>query len=59
MRKSTTPSLLALAALSERIFGKGFSALGFLPSVLALALCPLVLLMRKSVTEKGEHVAVE
>ena len=32
------PLLLTLAALSERVFGKGFSALGFLPSVLALAL---------------------
>src|SRR5450755_2387783 len=32
------PTLLALAAVCERLFGKGFSALGFLPSVLALAL---------------------
>ena len=32
------PLLLALAALSERLFGVGFSALGFLPSVLALGL---------------------
>jgi osmoprotectant transport system permease protein len=32
------PLLLALAAMSERIFGAGFSALGFLPSVLAHAL---------------------
>lgn len=30
------PLLLALSALSERAFGQGFSALGFLPSVLAL-----------------------
>src|ERR1700754_3092281 len=28
------PLLLALAALSERVSGHGFSALGFLPSVL-------------------------
>ena len=29
--------LLTLAAVSEHLLGKGFSALGFLPSVLALA----------------------
>jgi len=29
------PLLLAIAALSERALGKGFSALGFLPAVLA------------------------
>ena len=32
------PLLLGLAALCERLFGAGFSALGFLPSVLALTL---------------------
>src|SRR6478735_3622445 len=32
------PLLLAISALTERLFGIGFSALGFLPSVLALAL---------------------
>ena len=32
------PLLLGLAALCERVFGAGFSALGFLPSVLALTL---------------------
>ncbi len=32
------PLLLALSALSTRLFGAGFSALGFLPSLLALAL---------------------
>ena len=31
------PLLLAIAALSERLFGAAFSALGFLPAVLALA----------------------
>ena len=32
------PLLLALSALSERVLGEGFSALGFLPSLLALTL---------------------
>src|SRR5215831_14365870 len=44
------PVLLALAALSERIFGKGFSALGFLPSVLALALYSMLPVLRNTVT---------
>ena len=44
------PLLLALAALSERIFGKGFSALGFLPSVLALALYSMLPVLRNTVT---------
>ena len=44
------PLLLALAALSERTFGKGFSALGFLPSVLALALYSMLPVLRNTVT---------
>jgi osmoprotectant transport system permease protein len=44
------PLLLALAALSERAFGKGFSALGFLPSVLALALYSMLPVLRNTVT---------
>src|SRR5947209_5078268 len=32
------PLLLAVAVVTERVFGLGFSALGFLPAVLALAL---------------------
>jgi osmoprotectant transport system permease protein len=44
------PLLLALAALSERIFGKGFSALGFLPSVLALALYSMLPVIRNTIT---------
>ena len=32
------PLLLAIAALTDQLFGFEFSALGFLPSVLALAL---------------------
>ena len=44
------PLLLALAALSERIFGVGFSALGFLPSVLALALYSMLPVLRNTVT---------
>jgi osmoprotectant transport system permease protein len=44
------PLLLALAALSERIFGKGFSALGFLPSVLALTLYSMLPVIRNTIT---------
>ena len=43
------PMLLALAALSERIFGWGFSALGFLPAVLALALYSMLPVLRNTV----------
>jgi osmoprotectant transport system permease protein len=43
------PLLLGLAALSERTFGIGFSALGFLPSVLALALYSLLPVLRNAV----------
>jgi osmoprotectant transport system permease protein len=44
------PILLALSALTERLFGAGFSALGFLPSVLALALYAMLPVMRNTVT---------
>jgi osmoprotectant transport system permease protein len=44
------PLLLALAALSERLLGISFSALGFLPSVLALALYSLLPVLRNAVT---------
>ena len=44
------PLLLALAAMSERIFGAGFSALGFLPSVLALALYSMLPVLGNTVT---------
>ena len=44
------PLLLAVAALSERVFGKGFSALGFLPSVLALALYSMLPVLRNTIT---------
>ena len=44
------PLLLALRALSERMFGKGFSALGFLPAVLALALYSMLPVLRNTVT---------
>ncbi len=44
------PLLLALSAVSERTFGKGFSALGFLPSVLALALYSMLPVLRNTVT---------
>lgn len=44
------PLLLALAALSEKLLGKSFSALGFLPSVLALALYSMLPVLRNTVT---------
>src|SRR5678816_1211677 len=44
------PLLLALSALAERVFGKGFSALGFLPAVLALALYSMLPVLRNTVT---------
>jgi osmoprotectant transport system permease protein len=44
------PLLLALAALSERWFGQGFSALGFLPSLLALTLYSMLPVIRNGVT---------
>ena len=43
------PLLLALAGLTERLFGTGFSALGFLPSVLALALYSMLPVLRNTV----------
>ena len=44
------PLLLVLAALCERLFGAGFPALGFLPSVLALALYSMLPVLRNTVT---------
>ncbi|MGE0565631.1 MAG: ABC transporter permease/substrate-binding protein [Pseudolabrys sp.] len=44
------PLLLALSALSESMFGVGFSALGFLPAVLALALYSMLPVLRNTVT---------
>lgn len=44
------PLLLALSALSERLFGQGFSALGFLPSLLALTLYSMLPIIRNGVT---------
>jgi osmoprotectant transport system permease protein len=43
------PLLLGLAALCQRLFGTGFSALGFLPSVLALALYSMLPVLRNTV----------
>jgi osmoprotectant transport system permease protein len=40
------PLLLALSALSQATFGKGFSALGFLPSLLALTLYSMLPILR-------------
>ena len=44
------PLLLALAALSERTFGWNFSALGFLPAMLALALYSMLPVVRNTIT---------
>jgi len=44
------PLLLGLSALTESLFGKGFSALGFLPSVLALTLYSMLPVLRNTVT---------
>lgn len=44
------PLLLALAALSLQWTGKGFSAFGFLPSVLALALYSMLPVLRNTIT---------
>ena len=44
------PLLLGLSALTETIFGRGFSALGFLPSVLALTLYSMLPVLRNTVT---------
>jgi osmoprotectant transport system permease protein len=44
------PLLLGIAAGTERLLGVGFSALGFLPSVLALALYSMLPVLRNTVT---------
>lgn len=44
------PLLLGLAALSESTLGLGFSALGFLPSILALALYSMLPVLRNTIT---------
>ena len=43
------PLLLGLAALTEHWFGASFSALGFLPSVLALALYSMLPVLRNTI----------
>ena len=43
------PVLLALSALSQSLLGAGFSALGFLPSLLALTLYSMLPIVRNSV----------
>ena len=47
------PLLLALAALSLAWFGAGFSAFGFLPAVLALALYSMLPVLRNTITGLG------
>ena len=44
------PVLLALSALSRGLFGAGFPALGFLPSLLALTLYSMLPMLRNTVT---------
>jgi osmoprotectant transport system permease protein len=44
------PLLLALSALSRSLFGAGFQALGFLPSLLALTLYSMLPILRNAVT---------
>jgi osmoprotectant transport system permease protein len=44
------PLLLALSSLSQKIFGHGFAALGFLPSLLALTLYSMLPIVRNGVT---------
>jgi osmoprotectant transport system permease protein len=44
------PLLLGAAALTERTLGIGFSALGFLPAVLALALYSMLPVVRNTIT---------
>jgi osmoprotectant transport system substrate-binding protein/osmoprotectant transport system permease protein len=47
------PLLLALAALSLKWFGVSFSAFGFLPAVLALALYSMLPVLRNTITGLG------
>ena len=49
------PLLLGAAALSERTLGFGFSALGFLPAVLALALYSMLPVVRNTITGIDGH----
>ena len=44
------PLLLALSATSKYLFGHGFSALGFLPSLLALTLYSMLPILRNGIT---------
>jgi osmoprotectant transport system permease protein len=44
------PLLLGLSMLTETIFGKGFSALGFVPAVLALTLYSMLPVLRNTIT---------
>jgi osmoprotectant transport system permease protein len=55
------PLLLGLSALARAVFGAGFSALGFLPSLLALTLYALLPLLRNGVAalEGVDKAAIE
>jgi osmoprotectant transport system permease protein len=43
------PLLLALSGISQRVLGQGFSALGFLPALLALTLYALLPMLRNGI----------
>lgn len=47
------PLLLALSTLSQAVLGAGFSALGFLPSLLALTLYSMLPILRNTVAGLG------
>lgn len=47
------PLLLGVSALCERLTGHGFSALGFLPAVLALTLYSMLPVVRNTITGLG------
>jgi osmoprotectant transport system permease protein len=55
------PILLAASALSVKVFGHGFSALGFLPAVLALAIYSMLPILRNALVGLAgvEPAAVE
>lgn len=44
------PILLGLSSAAERVFGQGFSALGFLPSLMALTLYSMLPIVRNGTT---------
>jgi osmoprotectant transport system permease protein len=47
------PLLLALSGLSTKLLGHGFSALGFLPALLALAIYSMLPILRNAAAGLG------